>query len=100
MRQARSFQHVLPPRPGGALGLLEANPGADILFFAHCGFDGIATVFDLWAGRLVGATIRVFTWRVPLAEIPKDREGRLTWLGEQWRRVDAWVGEHRAPPDA
>jgi 1-acyl-sn-glycerol-3-phosphate acyltransferase len=100
VQQARSFQHVLPPRPGGALGLLEANPGGDVLFFTHCGFDGIATVLDLFRGRLIGATIRVFSWRVPFAEIPKDQEGRLAWLAENWRRVDAWVGEHRAPSDA
>lgn len=98
-RQARALKHVLPPRPGGALGLLEANPAADVLFFAHTGFDGIATVFDLWAGKLVGATIRVFTWRVPFAEIPKDPEGRLVWLAQHWERVDAWVGEHHARQD-
>lgn len=95
-RHARRLQHILPTRPGGTLGLLEASPGADVLFFAHTGFDGIATVWDLWAGRLVGATIRVFSWRVPFAEIPKDREGRLLWLAENWQRVDDWVGEHRA----
>lgn len=100
LRRARALKHVLPPRPGGTLGLLEANPGADVLFFAHTGFDGVATVFDLWAGKLVGATIRVFTWRVPCAEIPKDREGRLLWLAEEWRRVDAWVGEHRGVEQA
>jgi len=100
LRQARALRHILPPRPGGALGLLEANPGADVLFFAHSGFDGIATVFDLWAGRLVGATIRVFAWRVPFAEIPKDREGRLAWLAENWQRLDTWVGKHRTPTDA
>jgi 1-acyl-sn-glycerol-3-phosphate acyltransferase len=99
-RQARALEHVLPPRPGGALGLLEANPGGDVLFFAHSGFDGIATVVDLWAGKLVGATIRVFTWRVPFAEIPKDRESRLAWLAENWKRVDTWVGAHRTPPEA
>ena len=95
-RRAHALKHVLPPRPGGALGLLEANPGADVLFFAHTGFEGIATVWDLFAGRLVGATIRVFTWRVPCAEIPKDEEGRLAWLAQHWQRLDAWVGEHRA----
>jgi len=96
VRSARALKHILPPRPGGALGLLEANPGADVLFFAHAGFDGVATIWDLWAGKLVGATIRVLTWRVPYAEIPKDREGRLRWLAQNWQRVDAWVGEQRA----
>jgi 1-acyl-sn-glycerol-3-phosphate acyltransferase len=95
-RRALRLKQVLPPRPGGTLGLLEANPGADVLFFATTGFEGIATVWDLWAGRLIGATIRVFTWRVPYAEIPKDQEGRLAWLAENWQRLDDWVGEHRA----
>jgi len=100
VRSARALKHILPPRPGGALGLLEANPGADVLFFAHAGFDGIATVWDLWAGKLVAATIRVLTWRVPYAEIPKDREGRLRWLAQNWQRLDTWVGEQSAPKES
>ncbi len=93
--RAQGLRHVLPPRLGGALALLERNPGADVVFCAHVGFDAAATFWHFWNGALLGRTIRVRFWRVPFAEIPKDREGRIDWLFTQWERVDAFVGEHR-----
>jgi 1-acyl-sn-glycerol-3-phosphate acyltransferase len=94
--RARRLSNVLPPHLGGPLGLLERNTGADVVFLAHAGFEGIATFWDLWAGALVGATIRVALWRVPFADIPKDREDRIAWLHAHWRLVDDWVGAQRA----
>ncbi len=96
--RARRLSNVLPPHLGGPLGLLERSTAADVVFLAHAGFEGIATFWDLWAGALVGATIRVGMWRVPFAEIPKDREGRIEWLHANWRRMDAWVGAQHADP--
>lgn len=91
--RAAAFQCVLPPRLGGSLALLERNPGADVVFCAHVGFDAAATFWDFWNGSLVGETIRVRFWRVPFSEIPKDREGQIDWLFRQWSRVDAYVRE-------
>lgn len=87
---AERLRHVLPPRLGGTLALLDA--GADAVFGAHTGFEAAGTFWDLWRGSLVGRVIRARFWRVPAAEIPAGREARIRWLFEHWARVDAWVG--------
>jgi 1-acyl-sn-glycerol-3-phosphate acyltransferase len=94
---ARSLEAVLPPRPGGTLGLLEAAPQADVVVCSHTGFEGAGSFLDLWNGALLHRTVRVQFRRIPRAEIPPDREGRIAWLREEWQRVDAWVAEHRSP---
>lgn len=101
LARARAFECALPPRSGGSLALLEANPGADALFCAHVGFDAAATFWHFWNGRLTGQTIHVAFWRVPASEIPKGRDAQLDWLYDQWAHMDAWVRDHapglRAP---
>jgi hypothetical protein len=89
--RARELQSVLPPKPGGPLGLLDASPDADVLFFGHVGLEGLATLRDVWRGGLVGRTIRVRLWRVQRAHIPSSAGERLEWLYTEWRRMDAFV---------
>lgn len=96
LARAEALHHTLPPRLGGTLALLEHNPGLDVVVGAHVGFDGAATASDLWSGALRDMRVRVHFWRIPYAQLPRDRAGRTEWLFEQWRRVDRWVGEHRA----
>ncbi len=93
---AQTLRHTLPPRLGGPLGLLEKNPGADVVFCAHTGFDGAGTFHDLLKGTLIDATIRVTFWRVPYAEIPVERGAQAEWLYRQWQRVDDWVARNAA----
>ncbi len=93
LERSRRLQNVLPPRLGGSLALLDANPGLDAVFCAHEGFDSAGTFWDLWTGCLVDRRIRVCFWRIPFSEIPKDFDGRVEWLFDQWDRVDAWVGQ-------
>jgi len=92
LARAQRLQHVLPPRRGGALALLETRPDVDVAFLAHAGFEGTADLNDIWHGTLIGRTIRLSFWRVPSADIPRTAEGRVEWLDTQWERVDAWVG--------
>ncbi len=87
---AEPLRHVLPPRLGGTLALLDA--GADVVFGAHTGFEAAGTFWNLWGGSLVGRVIRARFWCVPAAEIPAGRDARTRWLFEHWARVDAWVG--------
>jgi hypothetical protein len=88
---ARSLASVLPPRPGGALGLLDAAPEADIVICSHTGFEGAATLAKIWKGGLVNQVIRVQFRRIPRDAVPTGREERIAWLREEWRRVGAWV---------
>ncbi len=89
-RLAAEFRHVLPPRLGGPLALLER--GLDVVFLDHSGFEGSASFSAFWSGNLIGKTIAVRLRRVPFAEIPTT--GRDLWLFEQWRETDAWVEAH------
>jgi 1-acyl-sn-glycerol-3-phosphate acyltransferase len=90
--RAERLRHVLPPRLGGTMALLEVGSEADAVFCVHSGFEGVRTFHDLLGGRLIGRTIEVEYWRVPAAHIPKDQDARIDWLYDQWNRVDEWVG--------
>lgn len=92
-RRAEGLQHVLPPRLGGALALLDACD-ADVVIMMHSGFEGITGLRDLVDGTLVGRTIRTHFMRCPRAEIPVDAEARALWLHRRWMEVDAWLGRH------
>ena len=88
---AESFKHCLPPKPGGALTLLDAAPHADVLIVAHRGLEGLAEVSDLLSGAVVGKDVEVRIWRIDAADIPKG-EDRRRWLFDWWKRVDDFVG--------
>ena len=89
---AESFEHSLPPKPGGALSLMDAAPDADILFVAHRGLEGLAEISDLLSGEVVGKKVQIQIWRVAAADIPRGEE-RQRWLFDWWKRVDDFVGE-------
>ena len=96
LEYARSLHGVLPPRPGGALALLEAAPRADVVVCAHTGFEGAATLAQIWRGELLRQTIRVRFQRIPRASIPTSRADQAEWLRERWQEIDAWLAEQRA----
>ena len=84
--RAAAMTNVLPPRPGGALALLQA--GTDVVFCGHVGLDGFAKVADIWTGDLVGSTVEVWFTRVPATDVPKGRDERVSWLFDQWALLD------------
>lgn len=93
LERARRLRHVLPPRLGGPLTLLEATAPADVVVLTHHGLDGFAQLRDIWAGGLVGATVRVEFWRIPHQEVPAERVDRVNWLYDIWTRVDNWIDD-------
>jgi 1-acyl-sn-glycerol-3-phosphate acyltransferase len=97
--RAAALRSVLPPRLGGVLALLEGNRGADAVFCAHTGLEGAGSFWSLLGGGLIGVTVRVRFWRVPFVEIPPERQARIRWLYDHWRRVDQWVEAHPPAPD-
>jgi len=90
---AAGLQHLLPPRLGGPLTLLEAAREADVVIFGHVGLDGFEYISDIWAGGLVGTTVQLKFWRYPAAEVPQDRDALIAWLYARWQELDDWVGE-------
>jgi 1-acyl-sn-glycerol-3-phosphate acyltransferase len=91
---ANRLRNVLPPRLGGALALLREARGIDVVFCGHVGFDGFEHVSDIWAGGLVGTTVRVRFWRHAADTVPVGEQALTEWLYEQWQALDDWVGEH------
>jgi 1-acyl-sn-glycerol-3-phosphate acyltransferase len=100
LARAQRLHHVLPPRRGGALALLDTRPDVDVAFLAHVGLEPAGSLNEIWNGQLIGRTIRLCFWRVPSAEIPLTAEERLAWLDTQWERVDAWIAAHAGAPAA
>lgn len=88
---AKRLSHVLPPRPGGVLALLDALPGVDCVFFAHSGLESFAQIKNLLSGEVVSSTVRVRSWRVSADEIPIASEDRLRWLHGHWEKVNEFV---------
>jgi 1-acyl-sn-glycerol-3-phosphate acyltransferase len=98
---AEPLRHVLPPRLGGVLTLLEQSrdavtvdgSGVDVVVFGHVGLDGFEYISDIWSGGLIGTTVRMKFWRYPASELPADRDALIAWLYGVWRTLDAWIGE-------
>lgn len=93
------LRHVLPPRPGGTLALLEhALPqGADVVIFAHKGLERLVRLHDVLSGKATGTEVRLRLWRIPGSEVPEERQERLRWIFERWQEVDAFAGEGEEP---
>lgn len=91
---ARRMRHVMPPRLGGALTLLDA--GLDVVVAGHEGLGGFASIGEIWSGSLLGRTVPVALWRHPASSIPGDRKQRSRWLYERWLELDSWVEERKA----
>ena len=85
------LRHLLPPRTGGPLALLEEAPHAAILVCGHTGLEGFHGLRSIWSGELVGATVRVRFWRHERAELPDGREDLADWLYDRWQELDDWV---------
>lgn len=92
--KARQLKATLPPKLGGPLALVEAARNADVVFAAHSGLEGFATVKEMLSGSVVGRTIRVKFWRVKSVDVPRTREQFIEWLFDEWIRVDEFVIAH------
>lgn len=97
VERAEALDTVLPPRPGGVLRALDANPDADVVVVAHAGLERLSSVTDVLTGLPLEHSIRMAWWHVPRAEIPAGRVDREDWLYAWWERIDTWVEDHREP---
>jgi 1-acyl-sn-glycerol-3-phosphate acyltransferase len=97
LERARRLRHVLPPRPGGPLALLEHEPALDVIIVAHTGLEGATSLADLWRGALIGSALRVRLERFPASDLPATAADRLRWLHDRWLDVDDWIEASRRP---
>ncbi|HEX6873745.1 MAG TPA: hypothetical protein VF163_21810 [Micromonosporaceae bacterium] len=94
-RRARGMANLLPPRSGGAFAAIDSAPTADVIFVAHTGLDDLITVGDVWRALPMEQVIKARWWRVPAAEVPRDRDELVRWLYDWWERIDAWIADNR-----
>jgi 1-acyl-sn-glycerol-3-phosphate acyltransferase len=87
-----SLGHVLPPRPGGVLALLDSTR-ADVVVVSHSGLDQFASFTDLADAVPLRDPIRITAWRIPVDQIPTGDAERIAWLDEQWLLVERWIGD-------
>jgi 1-acyl-sn-glycerol-3-phosphate acyltransferase len=97
--RARQMPNLLPPKPGGALAAIGAAPGADVIFVAHAGLDGLVSVGDVWRDLPIGQVVQARWWRIPHDEVPRDasHEAQVKWLYDWWQLIDGWISENRPP---
>lgn len=96
VERATGLRHVLPPRPGGALALLDAAPQCDVVFVAHVGFEPYVNLKKIFASLPFRDPVEAHVWRVPRQEIPNDLKERYRWLFAQFEIMDAWVSQRMA----
>lgn len=90
-RRLSGITAVLPPRPGGAAGLLARVPDAGVVVLWHVGFDGLdsfGNIIDAIAHRAPHA--HVVLERHDRATVP-DGEAFVGWLDACWVDVDTNV---------
>lgn len=93
--QLERWPNLLPPRLGGVSAMLEANPGKDVVFLAHTGFEGSASLTDLMNGGWRKQRVRLHFWRVPFADIPADYE---QFVFHHWDEMQRRVTSMTAQP--
>jgi hypothetical protein len=93
--RAREMQHLLPPKPTGALAAIEAAPTADVAFIGHVGLEELSTIRDLWRGIPMDTEVTARVWVVLAEDIPRPDE-REHWLYDQWQVIDDWIASHLA----
>jgi 1-acyl-sn-glycerol-3-phosphate acyltransferase len=83
--------HVLPPRTGGAIALLDS--GMDVIIAAHTGLESLRGIKEIWGEAPIGREVRVSFRRIAAGDIPSGHDARVRWLHEEWARVDDTVVE-------
>jgi 1-acyl-sn-glycerol-3-phosphate acyltransferase len=82
--QLERWPNLLPPKLGGVSAMLDANPRKDVVFLAHTGFEGSASLHDLINGSWRRQKVRLHFWRVPYADLPEDSK---EFIFSNWDRM-------------
>ena len=88
---ARQLRYLLPPKPAGALALLQRTK--DVVIFGHVGLEGVAELQGLRRNLPAERPILTEMWSFHIADLPDLDEARIAWLRTQWLALDQWVGD-------
>ena len=88
---AEQLNHLLPPKPAGAIALLQRVE--QVVLFGHVGLEGVAEFRGL--RHNLPATLPILTkaWPFNVGDLPDLDDARIEWLHERWLALDAWVSE-------
>jgi 1-acyl-sn-glycerol-3-phosphate acyltransferase len=92
--QLTRWPGLLPPRLGGVSAMLEKNPQKDLVFLAHVGFEGSASIHDLLGGGWLKQRVILQFWRIPYSEIPTGDP--TEFLFSEWDRMQRTVDALKA----
>lgn len=99
VEQAKKLDYLLPPKPAGALALLESKPDAHVVFLGHVGLEGIAQLKGLRRSMPLEKPVTLRWWVVERSTIPTERLELERWLAKQWEQLDQWVDQHTEKPN-
>ena len=68
--------------------MLAENTNKDVVFLAHTGFEGSASLADLVNGGWTGQQVKLHFWRVPFKDIPADHQ---SFIFEHWDKMQSHV---------
>ena len=89
--RAERLEHMIAPRPRGALAALDGARGADVIFTSHTGLGRAARGLRILTGLPHDTTVRIRLWHVACDALPTGEAARVAWLDDWWARLDAWV---------
>jgi len=95
LQRMQRWTDLLPPRPGGALALIDNAPDLDLVFCAHTGFEGASHFSTLINGSWIDAAIRIRFWRIARRDVPNNAAAQREFLFTQWDRMQETVAELR-----
>ena len=93
--RAEEMEHVIAPRPGGAIAAMDAAPHADVVFVAHTGTEHLTSLSTIWRQLPLRDSMRGRYWRVPASDRPTGHEATVTWLFDWWAEIDRWIAAER-----
>lgn len=89
--RAEQLETLLPPKPTGALALLQGRPEADVVVVGHVGLEGVAQLRGLRRRLPLNEPVRIRWWTHRRHELPDDHHGLTAWLAHRWEELDRWV---------
>ena len=100
VEMARTYRHVMPPRPGGVVAFFDGAPTANVVIIGHVGFEPVASLKRLWRVLPLRQPVEVKMWRHDRATVPEDEDGRLAWTYDRWAEMDDWIDERMREREA
>lgn len=91
--RAEKMTYVLPPRHNGVMAAMASAKDADIVLVAHSVLEDVGSFKELWGRIPFTHPIHARYWRIPPAEVPKERDQVIEWLFGWWEQIDRWIAD-------